>query len=831
MAERDLQDLVVAPGQYALLLDSTKGNVDVLVGPTKTSLSNTDYPVRWNRQNRTFDPCSQNEAKQQFPTAPEGYYIVLENPVAGSQDHPVGGSRSATVALATGQKVNIPGPCSFALYPGQAADVVPGHHLRSNQYLVVRVYNDIKARETWNEAVVKTVADGEDSVVSQTPPTLNMGQLLIIKGTEVSFYIPPTGIEVLRDETGNYVRDAETLERLEFCILLNENGDKRYVVGPAVVFPEPTETFLKQAGSRKGRAIELNHISGVYVKVIAAYDEHEPGDELFITGKEQSIYYPRPEHSLIKYGDRVIHYAVAVPEGEGRYVLNRITGDVRIERGPSMFLPDPRKEVIVRRILSDVDVSLLYPENREALEHNRVLRSSEHLSADDIPMASMMSDEVVGQAYRTSQRLESGRKTRGLDVQNLSYAVSTSSIQNAAETMLGGSDVTQRKSAHTVPRTITLDTKYDGVVAVDVWSGYATLFVRKNGDRRVVVGPKTVLLEYDEHPIMLELSTGTPKTDHKRIRTGFLRIVNNSVSDEITAETSDAFDIKLRVRYHINFTETAPEIWFNVENYVQFLAERMRSIIRRTVKQHSVREIKDSAIDLIRTLVLGSRDESTGKRPGRVFYENNMLIFDADVETPRIEDGIDDLFVTAEQKSLRQQLELQAAERDLLHIQRIEDLTRQRRLAEAETDILKNKLDQDAVQRGFALKLKEGNAEDELKTTRLTNQVEQQDLFDELTTRDVLREKQRVNLELYEEQTSADIRAKELLQKAQAISPELAKALERVGEEAVLQALAKAMAPLSILGGENVADVVRNMLSGTKAEEFLTNLLNPGTSQ
>jgi len=50
----------------------------------------------------------------------------------------------------------------------------------------------------------------------------------------------------------------------------------------------------------------------VYVKVIAQYsdddgDTYTPGDELFITGKESSIYYPRPEHSLIKYGERIIH--------------------------------------------------------------------------------------------------------------------------------------------------------------------------------------------------------------------------------------------------------------------------------------------------------------------------------------------------------------------------------------------------------------------------------------------------------------------------------------------------------------------------------------------
>jgi major vault protein len=47
--------------------------------------------------------------------------------------------------------------------------------------------------------------------------------------------------------------------------------------------------------------------------VIADYDDHKAGDELFITGKEQAIYFQREEHSIIRYGDQTKHYAVAVP--------------------------------------------------------------------------------------------------------------------------------------------------------------------------------------------------------------------------------------------------------------------------------------------------------------------------------------------------------------------------------------------------------------------------------------------------------------------------------------------------------------------------------------
>src|SRR5208282_770175 len=78
---------------------------------------------------------------------------------------------------------------------------------------------------------------------------LTMGKLFVIRGTEVSFYIPPTGIEIVPEHVNNegrYVRQANTLERLEYCLLLDQNGNKRYVRGPAVVFPRPTESFRSE---------------------------------------------------------------------------------------------------------------------------------------------------------------------------------------------------------------------------------------------------------------------------------------------------------------------------------------------------------------------------------------------------------------------------------------------------------------------------------------------------------------------------------------------------------------------------------------------------------
>jgi major vault protein len=326
------RDLVLAPNEFAFILDETKGHVIAYVGPHKTSLANTDRPVAFDEGPRRYRRCNLEEAIRPNPYAEEGWYVVLENPAPdGNDQHPHSGPNS-TARLTWGRKVNIPGPSTFPLWPGQVATVVAGHYLRSNQYLVVKVYNEEAARDNWAQAVIKpqkdTSAEPDAAAAAHGSgaPDLTLGQLLVIKGTEVSFYIPPTGIEVLRDENERYIRDAVTLERLEYCILLDEDGNKRYIEGPAVVFPRPTERFVERAGYRKFKAIELNELSGLYIKVIAPYVEdngveRKIGEELFLTGKDQMIYFPRPEHALIRYSDggggKEIHNSVAIPARPG----------------------------------------------------------------------------------------------------------------------------------------------------------------------------------------------------------------------------------------------------------------------------------------------------------------------------------------------------------------------------------------------------------------------------------------------------------------------------------------------------------------------------------
>ena len=148
---------------------------------------------------------------------------------------------------------------TFALFPGQVAEVLDGHQLKSNEYLIIRVYNEVAAKENLKQTIAKATDEAASKKTGIKESDISIGKLFVIKGTDFSFYIPPTGIEVLKNEEGKFVQDAVTLERLEYCILLDQNGGKRYVQGPSVVFPAPTEKFVNRKGNKIFKAIELTY--------------------------------------------------------------------------------------------------------------------------------------------------------------------------------------------------------------------------------------------------------------------------------------------------------------------------------------------------------------------------------------------------------------------------------------------------------------------------------------------------------------------------------------------------------------------------------------------
>jgi major vault protein len=58
--------------------------------------------------------------------------------------------------------------------------------------------------------------------------------------------------------------------------------------------------------------------------------------------------------------------------------------------------------------------------------------------------------------------------------------------------------------------------------------------------------------------------------------------------------------------------------------------------------------------------------------------------------------------------------------------------------------------------------------------------------------------------------------------KARAVSPDLIAALQAFGDRALAEKMAESMAPLAILGGESVSEVLGRLLRGTPLAKLLT---------
>lgn len=846
----EITEIALAPGVFAHLQDTTKGAVRTYVGSTLINQTGQEKPVCYSHEDRVFEECTLHNAIRKMAIAEEGDYLVLENPAEADKHPNLAEAKQDCPNLQMGSKMNAPGPCQFALWPGQHATLVPGHNLRSNQFLVVRVYNEKSATENWKEATIRKVEPAakveKEATIRKVEPAAQVepgmdgieelpdtelpdpgrdvpdtveestafiaGQRIIIRGDRVSFFIPPTGMEVVVGPDSEYVREAVTLEQLEYCILVDEDGNKRYERGPQVVFPAPTEMFLEADGKRKFRAYELNEIQGLHIKVIADYEvgnkaKHVEGEELFLTGKDQPIYFPRPEHSIIKYGPQDKHFAVAIPPGEGRYVMNRLTGQIKTVPGADMLLCDPRTQVIVKRVLTPTQAELWYPSNAQVAEYNRSLA--------DVALSNRTSslgyvDTAEAPVAATGLHRAAAMSAMGLAPRRREEA--------APPTM---PDEFSRGTSFTPPRTITLDSKFEGVPQICPWTGYAVRIVDKSGNRRTVIGPDAILLKFDEELEVLILSSGKPKTADNVKRTVYLRVKNNKISDIVeNVYTGDHVPLDLRLSFTVDF-EGDENTWFDVENPIKLLTDHVRSVLKGRIRKLGIKEFWAAGADFVRDFVLGEVPEA-GSRPGMVFEQNGMRITDVEILDTTIKHaGISSMLQKAEEEVVANNIELERSERELETLQRKEEITRDRRTAEHKTTELVARLKQAVVGMDEAVDLARQEAAAAVSGAELAATVAEEevthaeadarlDRAKAVSRQDAVVADENANREL--KQLDAETAA--VKERFSVLQGGFTEALSTLSNRDTMTKIVQAGSIQQMLGGGNLVDVLGKILSG-----------------
>ena len=145
-----------------------------------------------------------------------------------------------------------------------------------------------------------------------------------------------------------------------------------------------------------------------------------------------------------------------------------------------------------------------------------------------------------------------------------------------------------------------------------------------------------------------------------------MRHENNKISDIVNIETSDFVRASVKISYCVNFDVAMKDKWFSVENYVKYLCDKERSLIKREAKKYTIEEFWKNYSDIVRNVAIAApvedadKDTSANAKPwrGREFAENGMYVYDAEILSISVEDDIAELLNESQYDNIRQALEL-----------------------------------------------------------------------------------------------------------------------------------------------------------------------------
>jgi major vault protein len=483
-----------------------------------------------------------------------------------------------------------------------------------------------------------------------------------------------------------------------------------------------------------------------------------------------------------------------------------------------MYLPDPRTQVVVKRKLTARECELIYPGNREVLAYNSEIseKAMEKLARKGGTNAI---NDAINNAYSTSNQ-ESA----------LAIFEATSNIS--------------RGVSYTKPRTITLDTKYDGVVNVNVWTGYAVNVVSRTGEREIIVGPAARMLDYDETLEPVSLSTGKPKTADNLLTTAYLRVENNKVSDIIEAQTKDYVSVRIKVSYCVDFLPEFKDKWFSVDNYVKYLCDRQRSLLKREIKKYTIEEFYENATDIVRSITLDKPvctcegecetcncDSEVKTYDGRLFKENGMLVHDTEVLSVMMDGDVARMMEAHQKEMITKCLELSDAERKMEVKTKLAEYERKQIDLVNANKLHKLELEKKAELAELAKEAKIVAEENAMQQATKQAEADLQKVLDAIQAAELARNKRADKAAIETEKQLAEIeKARQEAYAAtvktimESVDESLVAALTANANADMLAAVTKSVAPYAMAKGETVADFTNTLLRGTTLEGVVDSL-------
>jgi multidrug efflux pump subunit AcrA (membrane-fusion protein) len=931
VTERTSRKIPVTERQFLWVQDDDKGEVTLHVGPTMVSPTAADRVVVDDGEGGFREDLSGRP--QQMVELSDSQYAVLFNPLADNDGGPNGkfrAGRNESRPVRNGTRAMIPGPCSFYLRPGQRADVRDAHELASNQYLVVKVYGEVDTTAPYFQVTARSatitrataespIAPGSTSPDATPDVVLKRGQLIVIRGLDTQFFIPPTGVDIVPDtsvdESGAGLSAAAAQRLLGVLgpeIAPQAPVDAAYATGEVAAAYE-AEAAVEQVGqamaprragalvdqSTRGRQRVMPAAPAAAAPAQAFAASPPMGGPAGAAGGGAAAALP-PTQTLAEISSvqtvrralerearqaRLVRQAVVLGEKEYCVIVDA-DGKREIKVGPARVFPGPYDVFMVEgsrnRVYDAYELlpqralwlRVIAPISREglaarlprgfALEQDQYYPGDELLLTgvstffvpfNEIEVLSPQTGEaVVGNDHRTvfieaigidqksgiyvrdlatgEVRLVRGKQSYLVDPRK---EVQITRTVPAADWELWIACNEPHKRMHGPVTT-------PWALSIIVPHNMAVLATSADG-QRVIVGPCVTLLGYEETLTSVLLSTGTPKSDAAPLRTCFLRVGGNRVTDVITVETLDFVSISVRVSLSVAFLVEQKERWFHHENYIQVLVDHLRSIVRSRCRTMALATLWPQIPGVVRDTILGERAVAGG-RPGRAFPENGMVVnevevLSADIVDPKIGElmaRVQVEFVTLQigdrqaQESLasarlradaerqRQELLHDARERELRLAEAARKLSHEAALAQTrdrealareqqalvdqrEAAALDARLAREAVAKTAELSHLQRAADADAAAKRAVDSAS-------LETQTRLRE---LEVLVIKAQSAATVAER------QAVQASLVEALTALGDKAMLAEVASNMNLVSLFKGKDVGTILAEVLGGTPA--------------
>ena len=374
-------------------------------------------------------------------------------------------------------------------------------------------------------------------------------------------------------------------------------------------------------------------------------------------------------------------------------------------------------------------------------------------------------------------------------------------------------------------KSYTLKITSEGVVAVDVWTGYAINVVSKSGDREVVIGPATRLFDYDETVEAITVTHG----DKEEV-TAFLKTENNKVSDIINAQTADFVDVQIKLSYYVDFLEDYKDSWFTVNNYAKYLCDNMHSLIKREIRTYNIKDFYADSTEIIRNIVLdiNAATEATDKPFGRLFRTNGMLVNDVDIIGIGVEKDIAMILEKHQNELIQKSVELADAAARMEVITALADVKKREAELNNETALYALELEQKRTEEEMHNEEMIRAKKREAKAAEVQAQNDLQDILTAIQSAEMARIKEKQDAEIAHAKELAEIeKAKQEAYAAtvkeimSSIQPDLVAAISASTQAELLKEGMASISPYAIANGESVADTVNKLLRGTSLEEII----------